>query len=160
MRSTMTLCLRPLAALVFVLAMAVPALAAEPGSPQGFLEAIYRTYEGKESKGFPLDKPAVIRRTFVPGLTNTMIKDIRSSHQTRRHAELDRRSLHRQAGQGDHGWSPHPRDRSTVHPPQHRDINDDRDTITHGLHQATAGSRIPDIKMNERTLRSLYPAKK
>jgi hypothetical protein len=65
--------LRPLAALVVFLSMA--AIAAEAGSPQAFLEMIYRNYQGKDSKGFALDKPATIRRIFVPKLANAMIED-------------------------------------------------------------------------------------
>ena len=162
MRSTMTLCLRPLAALVFVLAMAVPALAAEPGSPQGFLEAIYRTYEGKESKGFPLDKPAVIRRTFVPDLANAMIKDSAAAAKRGDVPELD----------GDpfidgQDWEiTDVAIRATMNGPAKatavvtfKNFGKPH-TITHELVKTAAGWRIADIKMNERTLRSLYPAKK
>jgi hypothetical protein len=51
------------------------ATAAESASPEAFLNAIYRSYLGKDSKGIPLDKPATVRRYFAPPLASAILKD-------------------------------------------------------------------------------------
>jgi hypothetical protein len=81
--------LRPLAAFILLLTAPNAAVPAEAGSPQAFLEAIYRNYEGKESKGFAIDKPAAIRRTFVPDLADAMIKDRAAAQKRGEVPELD-----------------------------------------------------------------------
>jgi hypothetical protein len=157
----MMLRLRPLAALMLLLT-ATAALAAEAGSPQAFLEAIYRTYEGKNSKGFALDKPAAIRRTFVPELANAIIKDQAAAQKRGDVPELD----------GDpfvdaQDWEitglaiklamdGAAKATATV---TFKNFGETH-TVTHALVKTANGWRIADIGMKERSLRGLYPAKK
>src|SRR5437868_14910019 len=49
------------------------AAAAEP-TPKEFLDAIYKTYIGKNAKGMPLDKPATMR-LFTPALRKAIDDD-------------------------------------------------------------------------------------
>ena len=65
------------AALMLMFLVSASALAAPAASetPQAFLDAIYKNYLGKDSKGVPLDKAATIRRYFVAPLAAAMIKD-------------------------------------------------------------------------------------
>ena len=158
----MTLRLRPLAALVLVLSMAAATLAAEAGSPQAFLETIYRYYQGKDAKGFALDKPATIRRIFVPELANAMIEDQAAAQKRGEVPELD----------GDpfvdaQDWeitglgfkvamNGAARATATV---TFRNFGEAH-TVTHELVKTASGWRIADIKMKERSLRGLYPGKR
>ena len=52
--------------------------AAEP-SVRSFVEAIYASYAGKNSKGVSLDSDAAIRRYFEPSLAALIIKDRREA---------------------------------------------------------------------------------
>ena len=52
--------------------------AAEP-SVRSFVEAIYASYAGKNSKGVSLDSNAAIRRYFEPSLAALIIKDRREA---------------------------------------------------------------------------------
>ena len=63
------------AAVVLVSVVAAVLAAPAPAGPKEFLEAIYKSYLGKESKGIALVKPAEIRRYFAPALAAAMIKD-------------------------------------------------------------------------------------
>jgi hypothetical protein len=158
----MTWRLRPLAALIFLLGTAIAVFAAEAGSPQAFLDTIYRNYQGKDSKGFALDKPAMIRRIFVPELANAMIEDQAAAAKRGDVPELD----------GDpfvdaQDWeitglgfkvtmNGAARATATV---TFRNFGEAH-TVTHELVKTASGWRIADIKMKERTLKGLYPAKK
>ena len=154
--------LRPLAALILLLAAATAANAAEAGTPQAFLEAIYRNYEGKESKGFAIDKPAAIRRVFVADLADAMIKDRAAAAKRGEVPELD----------GDpfvdaQDWeitglaikvamNGAAKATATVTFKNFGETG----TVTHELLKTGNGWRIADIRMKERSLRELYPAKK
>src|SRR5262249_27572527 len=48
---------------------------AQDASAKAFLDAIYKRYVGKNTKGIPLDSDAVIRRYFEPSLAALIIKD-------------------------------------------------------------------------------------
>lgn len=61
-------CLVAAAALAF-------AATAETGSPQAFVEDIYRAYLDKNGKGNPLSSDAIIRGYFAPPLAQAMIAD-------------------------------------------------------------------------------------
>src|SRR5439155_18377085 len=52
--------------------------AAEP-SVRSFVEAIYASYAGKNSKGVSLDSNAAIRRYFEPSIAALIIKDRREA---------------------------------------------------------------------------------
>jgi hypothetical protein len=52
------------------------AAAAADQTPKDFLEAIYKTYIGKNAKGLPLDKPATMR-LFTPALRKAIDEDSR-----------------------------------------------------------------------------------
>ena len=158
----MTWRLRPLAALIFLLGTAIAVFAAEAGSPQAFLDTIYRNYQGKDSKGFALDKPAMIRRIFVPELANAMIADQAAAQKRGDVPELD----------GDpfvdaQDWeitglgfkvtmNGAARATATV---TFRNFGEAH-TVTHELVKTASGWRIADIRMKERTLKGLYPGKK
>lgn len=63
-------------ALIAALCVVVSIAAAAPAaSPQAFVEAIYRTYVGKATRGIELTKEAVIRRHFAPPLADAIVKD-------------------------------------------------------------------------------------
>ena len=64
-----------LATMAYLLLVATAHAAPAKQSPQQFLEAIYQTYVGKDSKGLGLAKPAEIRRYLEPALAAAMIKD-------------------------------------------------------------------------------------
>jgi hypothetical protein len=51
------------------------AASAQTASPKAFVEAIYKTYLGKNAKGVPLADEAAIRRYFAPPLADAMVKD-------------------------------------------------------------------------------------
>jgi hypothetical protein len=138
----MMLRLRPLAAFILLLSTAVAVFAAEAGSPQAFLEAIYRNYEGKDSKGFMLDKPAVIRRTFVPELDGDPFIDAQDWEITGLVIKVAMDGAAKAA--------------ATVTFKNFGEAH----TVTHELVKTGNGWRIADIRMKERSLRGLYPAKK
>ena len=158
----MLLSVRPLAAFVLLLVTATATLAAEANSPQAFLETIYRNYQGKDSKGYMLDKPAMIRRIFVPELANAIIADQAAAQKRGEVPELD----------GDpfidaQDWeitglgvkvamNGAARATATV---TFRNFGEPH-TVTHELVKTASGWRIADIRMKERTLKGLYPAKK
>jgi hypothetical protein len=160
----MTLRLRPLAALVLLLTTATAALAAEAeaGSPQAFLETIYRNYQGKDSKGFALDKPAVIRRIFVPELANAIVEDQAAAAKRGEVPELDGDPFvdaqdWEIAGLGFKvAMNGAARATATV---TFRNFGEAH-TVTHELVKTASGWRIADIRMKERTLKGLYPGKK
>jgi hypothetical protein len=61
-------------------AVAASASAADAPSARGFVAAIYDSYKGKDSKGYPaLTDERGIRRTFAPSLADLMIKDRRTA---------------------------------------------------------------------------------
>jgi len=158
----MTRSLRPLAAFILLLATAAAAFAAEASSPQAFLEAIYRHYQGKDSKGYALDTPAVITRIFVPELANAIVEDQGAAAKRGEVPELD----------GDpfvdaQDWditglgiklAMHGAARATA-TVTFRNFGEAH-TVTHELVKTASGWRIADIRMKERTLKGLYPAKK
>ena len=158
----MTSTVRALAALVLALAAAAPALAAESGTPQAFLDAIYQAYRGKGAKGIVLDKPATIRRYFAADLAGAMIADQAAAAKRGEVPELD----------GD-----------PFVDAQDFEITDlaikttmdgaskatgtvtfknfgEAQSVTLDLVKTANGWRIADIRMKERTLRELYPGKK
>lgn len=59
---------------VFAVLAAGRAAAADPAA-RAFLDAIYRAYDGPDSRGNPLGEDAAIRRLFVPDLAAAMIAD-------------------------------------------------------------------------------------
>jgi hypothetical protein len=59
---------------VLLLATGV-ALAAPTATPQAFVEAIYKSYLGKNAKGTPITDEAAIRRYFAPPLSDALAKD-------------------------------------------------------------------------------------
>ena len=60
-------------ALAFV--MLAVAVAAPAATPRAFVEAIYKSYLGKDSKGVLLTDEAAIRRYFAPPLADALVKD-------------------------------------------------------------------------------------
>jgi len=58
-------------------AVSLAAAAADP-TPKDFLDAIYKTYIGKNAKGMPLDKPATMR-LFTPSLRKAIDDDSRQA---------------------------------------------------------------------------------
>src|ERR1700748_3274109 len=60
------------------------AAAAADQTPKDFLEAIYKTYIGKNSKGMPLDRPATML-LFTPSLRKAIDDDSRRA--AKRHDE-------------------------------------------------------------------------
>ncbi len=67
-RTVLMIACAPLAALP------APALG-EDNSALAFVTAIYRSYEGKDAKGVPLENGRIIRRYFEPQLAALMAKD-------------------------------------------------------------------------------------
>jgi hypothetical protein len=59
---------------------AITAAVAETGSPQAFVDGIYKHYLGKDSKGLPLSSATVIRRYFAPPLADAIVKDFAAAH--------------------------------------------------------------------------------
>lgn len=66
--------------LLAALAVMSVAATAETGSPQAFVDGIYRHYLGKDSKGLALSSAAVIRRYFAPPLADAIVKDFAAAH--------------------------------------------------------------------------------
>ena len=58
-----------------VIVMASATALAQDASAKAFLDAIYKRYVGKNTKGIPLDSDTVIRRYFEPSLASLIIKD-------------------------------------------------------------------------------------
>jgi len=52
--------------------------AAAEQTPKDFLEAIYKNYIGKNSKGLPLDRPATMR-LFTPALRKAIDDDAKAA---------------------------------------------------------------------------------
>jgi hypothetical protein len=75
--------------IVALLTAAAWAAPAASETPQAFLDAIYKTYLGKDAKGVILDKPAVIRRYFAAPLAAAMIKDNAAAAKRREVPMLD-----------------------------------------------------------------------
>ena len=68
----LTGCVLGVALMFGMLAAAV----AEPApTSKGFVEAIYKAYLGKNSKGVPLTDEAAIRHYFAPPLSDALVKD-------------------------------------------------------------------------------------
>jgi hypothetical protein len=66
---------RSLVAIAVWLIVSAVAASAQTASPKAFVDAIYKTYIGKNPKGVPLDNEAAIRRYFAPPLADAMAKD-------------------------------------------------------------------------------------
>jgi len=149
--------------LLIALMLAASAVAAPAASetPQAFLDAIYKTYLGKDSKGVILDKPAVIRRYFVAPLAAAMIKDDAAAAKRGEVPMLD----------GDpfiNGQDWEISDLAVkveMKPPDKAlgtatfDNSGTRMTITYDLVKTAAGWRIADIRNDTRSLRALYKLK-
>src|SRR5215468_1580647 len=58
-----------------VIVMVSATALAQDASAKAFLDAIYKRYVGKNTKGIPLDSDTVIRRYFEPSLASLIIKD-------------------------------------------------------------------------------------
>jgi len=59
-----------------VAAVLLPAAAhAQDASAKAFLDAIYKAYIGKDTKGIALDSDAALRRYFEPSLAAAIVKD-------------------------------------------------------------------------------------
>lgn len=67
--------------------VALAAAAAEP-TPKEFLDAIYKTYIGKNAKGMPLDKPATMR-LFTPALRKAIDDDAKRAAKKNEVPNLD-----------------------------------------------------------------------
>ena len=63
---------------VFIGTTISPAAFAAEQTPKDFLDAIYKTYTGKNAKGLPLDKPATMR-LFTPALRKLIDDDSRKA---------------------------------------------------------------------------------
>jgi hypothetical protein len=60
----------------------ITALSAEPagnGSPKAFVDSIYNSYLGKDSRGVSLDGDDQVRRYFASPLADAMIKDFNAA---------------------------------------------------------------------------------
>jgi hypothetical protein len=68
-------------------AVSLATIAAEQ-TPKDFLDAIYRTYIGKNAKGLPLDKPATVR-LFTPALRKLIDDDARRAAKRNEVPNLD-----------------------------------------------------------------------
>jgi hypothetical protein len=151
------------ATLLFMLLMLAPVMTAPaPNStPQAFLDAIYKTYLGKESKGIAISRAAVIRQYFVPALAAAMIKD---QAQAARRSEVP-------ALDGDpfvdaQDWDIANLAISVKMEGAAKAVGTvtftnfgEAHTVRLDLVKSTAGWRIADIKMAKRSLRELYPAR-
>jgi len=62
--------------------------AAADQTPKDFLEAIYKNYIGKNSKGLPLDRPATMR-LFTPALRKAIDDDAKAAAKRKDEPNLD-----------------------------------------------------------------------
>jgi hypothetical protein len=159
---------RGLASGVFALtiaavALAASAIAAPPAgeTPQAFLDAIYKTYLGKDSNGIVLDKPAVIRRYFVAPLAAAMIKDNAAAAKRGEVPELDCDPFIN--GQD---WDISDLAIKVEMQPPDKALgtatfinSGTRMTVTYDLVQTAAGWRIADIRNGKRSVRAMYKVK-
>jgi hypothetical protein len=85
------LLLRPLCGAVLLLCTVVMASAApaQQQSAQAFVEAIYKSYLGKDAKGVELVDEAAVRRYFAPPLADAIIKDFTDAEKRNEAPTLD-----------------------------------------------------------------------
>jgi hypothetical protein len=148
-----------LLAAAFVLTAGAVALA-QVGSPKAFVDAIYQTYLGKDSKGIALNND-VIRRYFEPKLAAVMIRDFNDAAKRNEVPELngdpfidaqDWEITNLQVAVKESGAD---RAAATV-----RFQNFDKQiTMTLDLVKLSADWRIADIKGPSGSLRALYKMK-
>jgi hypothetical protein len=147
--------------IVAFLTAAASAAPAASETPQAFLDAIYKTYLGEDSKGVILDKPAVIRRYFLAPLAAAMIKDNAAAAKRGEVPTLD----------GDpfiNGQDWEISDlaiKIEMKPPDKAagtatfDNSGTRMTVTYDLVKTAGGWRIADIGSGKKSLRALYKLK-
>ena len=152
------------ALLIYALLLVAPAPAAPApnATPQGFLEAIYKTYLGKDAPGIALSKPAIVRQYFAPSLAAAINKDAAAAAKRGDVPELD----------GDpfvdaQDWEIADVKVSVTMVGTNKAVGTvtftnfkEPRTVTVDLVKIDAGWRIDDIKMEKRSLRDLYPAGK